>query len=317
MLAVHHHARGPALRREVDRGDIPHPHHGAAFGLDHHVFELVDIGQPGVGADIGDRVKALRLARRRLIVVGLDRCRHVARRNAARRHSRRVEPQPHRKDLAAEDVGRGDARHRVDQRLHDAGQIVRDRGTRQLVAGKPDIHDIGGLARRLDDDRVLGRGRDQVSDLLDLGHHFGQRLVGIEIELDVGGDRAGPLDRGRGQVIDPLGGRDRLRQGRGDKALHQIRVGAGIDCGDRDRRVRQLGVLPDWQPQHRPQPDQQDQQADNQRQHRPSDKDVGERHDLYLVRGVREVELALSALQGGEGEAEAGATTTIGTAGSV
>ena len=68
-----------------------------------------------------------------------------------------------------------------------------------------------------------GRGRDQVSDLLDLGHHLGQRLVGIEIELDVGGDRAGPLDRGRGQVIDPLGGRDRLRQGRGDKALHQIR----------------------------------------------------------------------------------------------
>ena len=279
-LAVHRHTRGPALRRKVDGGDVLEPHQRAVLALDHHLLELRYVGEAGIRADIGDREIAFRLARRRLVVVGLDRGRDVAGGDAARRHPHRIEPQPHREHLATEDVGRGDTRHRDQQWLHDPGQVIGDRRARQLVAGKADIHDGGRLARRLGDDRVLRAGREQIFDLLDLGHDLGQRLVGVEVQPDIGGDRAGALNRIRGQVVDAFGRRHRLRQGRGDKALHQVGRSAGIDRGDSDRRVRQLGKLPDRQPHHRPQSDQQDQEADDQRQHRAADEDVGERHDL-------------------------------------
>ncbi len=279
-LAVHRHARGPALRRQIDGGDVLKPHQRAVLALDHHLLELRCVVEPGVGGDVGDREIALRLARRRLVVVGLDRRGDIAGGDPARRHPHGIEPQPHREDLAAEDVGRGDAGDGDQERLHHPGQVIRDRRARQLVAGKADIHDRRGLAGGLGDDRVLRPVRDQVLDLLHLGHDLGQRLVGVEIEPDIGGDRAGALDRARGQVVDALGGRHRLRQRCGDEALHQVGRGAGIDRGDGDRRVRELRVLPDRQLHHRAQPDQEDQQADDQRQHRSADEDIGERHGL-------------------------------------
>ena len=182
VLPVHHDARSPALRREIDGGDVPHPHQSAAFGLDDHILELRDIGQPGVGADVGDREITLRLAGRRLVVVGLDRRGDIVGRDPARRHPHRIEPQPHRKGLAAENIGRGDAVDRVEQWLHHPCQIIRNRCTRYLVARKADIHYRRGLARRLDDNRVLRTGWQQIFNLLDFGHDFGQRLVRIEVE---------------------------------------------------------------------------------------------------------------------------------------
>ena len=47
------------------------------------------------------------------------------------------------------------------------------------------------LAGALDDDRVLGLGRQLAAHLLDLGQHLGQRDVGVGAELHVHADDAG------------------------------------------------------------------------------------------------------------------------------
>ena len=278
MLAVHLDARVPALCIEIDGGDVLHPHQRPVLRLDHHLRELLDVGEPGIGVDVGDREVAFGLPRRRLEVIGADRGGDIAGRNPARRHPRRVEPQPHGKGLPPEDVGRSDTIDRGEQRLHDPGQVIGDCGTRQFRAGEADIHDRRGLARRFDDDWVLRLFRKLELHLLDLGHDIGQRLARIVVEPDVGGDRAGSLDRGGGQVIDALRGRHRLRDRRGDEALHQIGRGAGVDRRHCNRRVRQLGVLANLQAGHRLETDQQDQQTDHQRQHRPANEDVGKGH---------------------------------------
>jgi len=109
VLAVHHDARGPALRAEIDLRDVLHTHQRAAGGLHDHALELIDIDEAGAGGDVGDGEEAFRLARRRLVVVGADRRGDVRGRDAARGHLRRVEPQPHGKGLAAENIRRGDA----------------------------------------------------------------------------------------------------------------------------------------------------------------------------------------------------------------
>ncbi len=258
LLAVHHDARVPVLRAEIDRRNVFEPYHGAARDLDHHAFELADVGQPGIGGNVRDGVESFRLTCRGLEVVGPDREVHVVSRDVVRRHPRRVEPQPHRKRLAAQYVGRGNALDGRQQRLHDPGQVVGDRRARQFVAGEPDIHDCGRLTRRFQDDRVERLLRHQVFDLLDLGHDVGQRLVRIVIELDVGCDGAGVLCRAGGQIVDPLRGRHSLLDRGRDKALDQIGRGARIGRRDGNRRVEEPRILPDRQRQHAHAADQQD-----------------------------------------------------------
>src|SRR5206468_8731969 len=132
-------------------------------------------------------------------------------------------------------------------RLHHARQIIRDRRSRELVAGETEIHYGRGLAGGLGHDRVVRFLRDQVFDRVHLGENFGQRLVRIEVQLDVDLDRAGALHGRRGDVVDALGGGDRLLDRGGDEALDQVGRRARIDGGDIDHRVRQFWILPDRQ----------------------------------------------------------------------
>ena len=259
-------------------GDVLHPNEAAVLRLDDHLLELIDVAQVGIGRDVGDDEIALGLAGRGLEVVGDDRGLDVVRRHAAARHLDRIEPQPHRKCLAAENIGRGHAVDRRQHRLHHARQVIRDRRTGQLFAGEAEIHHGRGLARRLGHDRIVGFLRDQVFDRIGLGENFGQRLVRIEIQLDVDLDRRGAEHRRRSDVVDAFGRSDRLLDRRGDEALDQIRGRAGIDGGDVDHRVRQLRILPDRQHRRRPQTDQEDQQADDDRKHRTLDEDIGYGH---------------------------------------
>ncbi len=221
----------------------------AAVGaLDHHALELVDVGQAGVGIDVGDREDSLWPGPAPTGSCWRGSPRHVGGGDAARRHCAGIEPQPHRKGLAAEDIGRGDAVDRRQQRLHDPGQVVGDRRGSTVrrcenpiymtaVVWPVDFRMTGSCACR----------RHQVFDLLHLGHDVGQRLARVVIQLDIGGDGAGALDRARGQVVDALGGRDRLLDRRRDKALDQVGRRAGIGGRDRDRRVEQPRILPDLQ----------------------------------------------------------------------
>ena len=274
-LAVEGDARVRALRRKFDGCDVLQAHEAAVLGLDDHALELVDIAQIGVGLDVGDDQKALGLAGGRLEVVRRDRRLHFIGRDVAPGHFHRIEPDAHRKGLPAEDVGGSHAVHRRQHGLDDARQIVRDRRSRQLLAGEAEIHHGRGLAGGLGDDRVVGFPRDQIFDRVHLGEHLGERLVRVEVQLDVDLDRAGALHRGRGDVVDALGGGDRLLDRRRDETRNQRRGRAGIGGGDGDHRVRQLRILADRQVGRRPQSDQQDQQADDDRQNRPLDEDIG------------------------------------------
>jgi hypothetical protein len=158
------------------------------------------------------------------------------------------------KGLAAQNIGGSHAVDGRKHRLHHARQIVRDRRSRQLFAGEAEIHHGRGLAGGLGHDRIVRFLRDQIFDRVHLGEHFGQRLVRIEIQLDVDLDRAGALHRRRGHVVDALGGGDRLLDRRGDEALDQVGRRAGIDGGDVDHRVRQFRILPDRQAGRGPKP---------------------------------------------------------------
>jgi hypothetical protein len=84
-----------------------------------------------------------------------------------------------------------------------------------------------------------------------------------------------PCTDDEGDVVDALGGGDRLLDRRGDEALNQVGRCARIDGGDVDHRVRQLRILPDRQYAGGPQTDQQDQQADDDRQDRTLDENIG------------------------------------------
>ena len=265
VLAIEGDAGVGALRRKFDGGDILHSHKTAVLGFDDHPFELVDVGKVGIGRNVGNDEKALGLARGRLEVVGGDRRRNVNRRNAAAGHPFRIEPQPHREGLPAQNVGGGDAVDGGQHRLHHARQIVRDRRSRQHFAGETEIHHRRGLAGGLGHDRIVGFLRNQVFDRVHLGEHFGQCLVRIEVQLDVDLDRAGAEHRGRRHVVDTFGGGDSLFDRRRDEALNEVSRGAGVRRGDVDHGIRQLRILPDWQAGRGLEPDQQDQQAHDHR----------------------------------------------------
>ena len=104
VLAVERNARIRALRGKFDGGDILDPHEAALLRLDDHAPELVKVTQVGVGRDVGDDEVTLGLTRGGLKVVGGDRQGDVERRHAEARHADRIEPQPHRKGLAAENI---------------------------------------------------------------------------------------------------------------------------------------------------------------------------------------------------------------------
>ena len=282
-LAVEGDARIRALRRKFDGGDILQPHEPAVLGLDDHALELIGIAQIGVGLDVGNDQIAFGLASGGLEIVRRDRRLHFIGRDVAPGHLHRIEPDPHRKSLPAENVGGGHAVDRRQHRLHHARQIIRDGGTRQFVAGKAEIHHGRGLAGGLGDDRVVGFLRDQIFDRVHLGEHLGERLVRVKIQLDVDLDRAGALHRRRGDVVDALGGGYRLLDRGRDKTLDQRRGRTGIRGGDVDHRVRQLWILPDREIRRRAKTDQQDQQADDDRQNRTLDEDIGKDHCWCLL----------------------------------
>ncbi len=277
-IAVHQHRDVGALRAEIDIRHVLEAYQCAVLRLDDHVPELIDGLEIGVGDHVGDREITFRLAGRGLIVVLQERACDIDRGHAARRHARRIEPHPHRIGLPAENVGGRDAVDRGQQRLDVARQIVRHRRGAELRRGEIDVHDAGGLPGRLDDDRVERVLRQQVADLVGLRHDVGHGGAGIVIELDVDRDGAVTEHRGRGQVVDAFGRRHGLFDRLGDEALHHLRRGARINGRHGDHRVFHLRVLPNRKVVERTQAQQQDQQADDDRQDRAADEQVGETH---------------------------------------
>ena len=265
-----------ALRSELDFRDVAEPHQRVAVGRDHQLPERLGAVERGqrVDADLG--VVAFDLAGRGGEVVGGERRSHVVRGHPERRHAGRVEPDAHGEGLAAENLGVGDAVDGLQARLDDAGQIVGDLGRGHHLRVERQVHEREALAGLLDHDRIVGVARQEAAHLIDLGQGVGHRPVGIGVETQIERDRRGVLLRGRDQRVDALGARHRLLDRGRDEALDDVGRGAGVGRGDGDRGVRGLGELPHLKPEGGHSADQQNEQADHGRQHRPADEEIGE-----------------------------------------
>ena len=126
LEAIEHRGGVGGLGPELDLGDVAKPHQRVAVGRDHQFAEglgAVERGQR-VDADLG--VVAFDLARGGGEVVGGERGAHVIRRHPKRGHPSGIEPDAHGEGLPAENLRVGDAVDRLQERLHDAGQIVGD-----------------------------------------------------------------------------------------------------------------------------------------------------------------------------------------------
>ena len=271
---------------EVDLADILNPYQGVALALDDEFAELIDRFGACVGGGIRDREGALHLTRSRLIIIGDDRRRDIGRRDVARGHPARIEPETHRERLLAKDFRLGHAGSGLQDRLHDTAQVIRDLRLSEGLAGEAQIERIDRITSLFRDDRIVGFARQLVFDLIDLGQNFGQRFVGVIIEDNIDRDRALALGRGRGDIVDSLRARDRLFERVGDEPLHQFCRSAGIACGHRDDGVLHLRILPQRYRQHRARADEQDQDTDDRRKDRSANKNIGERHGAQSLGSV-------------------------------
>ena len=108
-LAVHGSAGLGGSRTELDGADIAQAHQVGAIVADDQLTEVLDPGQVGVHLDIGQHVLPTHLARRRLVVVGPHRLRHVRCRHPAPGHLFAVQPQAHGQPLPTERLHLGHA----------------------------------------------------------------------------------------------------------------------------------------------------------------------------------------------------------------
>ena len=198
-------------------------------------------------------------------------------------HAVGLEPHPHREGAGAHDLGALHAGHRGQARLHHPHQVVGDLVVLQVLAGEGQVHGRDLVALLQLDHRVLGLGRQLAAQLVHLGRDLGQRLVGVVVQADVGLDDADAGRAARRDVVDALGAGDLAFQRRGDEALDQAGVGAEVGRADRDHRVLQFRVLAHVELGVRAHPQQQDEEADDDRQHGLLDEDVGEFHRVLRL----------------------------------
>ena len=271
---------------ELDLRNVAEAHQRVAVGRDHQLPERLGAVEGGqrIDADLG--IVALHLAGRGGEVVGGERRPDVVRGHSEGRHAGRIKPDAHGEGLSAENLSVGDAVDGLQARLDDAGQVVGDLGRGHHVRVERQVHERVALAGLLDHDRVVGVARQETAHLIDFGQGVGHRPVRIGVETQIERDRRLVLLRGRDERVDSLGARHRLLDRGGDEALDDIRGRAGIGRGDGDRGVRGLGKLSHLKPEGGHPADQQNEQADYARQHRPADEEIGEGvHRRFVMAG--------------------------------
>ena len=144
-LAVEPDVLVVGLGAEHDVRDLLEPDDVALLLLDHQLLEVLGRLEAGVRDEVDRHHRALRRPERREVVVGGQQVPHLGRRDPERRHPLGLQPDAHREDARAQDVGllhAGDGRQ---LRLHDARQVVGDLVLVELLRGKPDVH--GGELR--------------------------------------------------------------------------------------------------------------------------------------------------------------------------
>ena len=215
----------------------------------------------------------------RQVVVGGERLPHLRRADVERRHAIGLEPGAHGERAPAEDVGALHALDRRQARLHDADQVVGDLVVLEDRRAEAQVHRRELRVGRLDvDGGDLGLGRQIGAHLVHARADVGERVRGVEVELQADVDGREPLDALRLDVVDAVGGGDRALERRRDEAAHQIGAGADVGGAHRDGRALELGVLAHVERADRLQAGDDDHQVDDDREDRPADEDVGEFH---------------------------------------
>ncbi len=274
------------LGAEHDVGDLAQPDHHAAFVLDHELPEFFGRAQVGVRDEVHGHHRAFRPSERRQVVVPAERVAQRRRRDAERSHPIRLEPDTHRERAGAENLRALHAVDRAQLRLDDACEIVRDLIRIEIGRREPDVDGRELRVGRLHlDDWRLGLRRQVVADLRDLRLHLRERGVGVVVELQVHGDRADALRARRFHVVDAVGARDDALERRRDETADEVGVGADVRRRDLDDRDVAARVLPDAQRANRLHARNQNHEADDDRQHRPLDEEIGETHQLFSGRG--------------------------------
>ena len=130
------------------------------------------------------------------VVVGGERLAHLRRADVERRHAIGLEPGAHGEGAPAEDVGALHAVDRREARLHDADQVVGDLVVLEDRRAEAQVHRRELRVGRLDvDGRHLGLGRQIGAHLVDARADVGQRVGGVEVELEADVDGREALAR--------------------------------------------------------------------------------------------------------------------------
>ena len=265
------------LGAQLDVSDILQPHDGVIPLVNHQAPEVLGAVHIGVGSEIGLHQRTLGTADGGQVVVGRQ-CRPDLRgTDVQRRHVVRLEPDPHRKGARAEDFDPLYPRDRSQAWLNHASKVVGDLFWRQDPRPEAEIgrgeFRVGGLHT---DRRHLGLGRQVVAHLIDLGGDVGERLGGVIVELEPRSDDRDALQTLRLDIVNAFSCGYCSLERRRDEAAHQFGAGADIHGGDLHRGVFAERILAHAQRMPGAQPGDDDQQIDHCRQHRATDKQIGE-----------------------------------------
>ena len=262
-------------------GDVLQSDQRAVLLADDQPLEIVERAHVGGRRDVHLHQRAFGRARGGQVVVGGQRAPELRRRDVERRHAIRLEPGAQGERARAQDLGALHAGDRRQPRLHDPDQVVGDLVALEHVGGEAEIHPGDLRVGRLDLDRGHLRFRRQIgADLVHARADVGQRLGGVEVQLQPYVDGRQAEDALRLDVVDTVGGGDRALERSRDEAAHQVGVGADVDGPHAHGGALQLRILAHVQRADRLQPGDDDQHADDDRQHRPSQENVGELHGV-------------------------------------
>ncbi len=283
VLPAEGHIEVVVLGPQRHVGDVLQPHDRAVALRDHQVAELADRVKVGPGAQVDADHLPLAGAERGQVVVGGQRGGHVGRGDPVRRHPVRVEPGAQREQARAQDLRVLDALDRIQLRLDYPVQVVGDVVGGHRLAVEAQVHRIERFSDLRRQHRLLRLRRQLILDRVDLGRDVGQRAVGVVVQAQRRGDHRLPGEAVGRHVVDTLRLGDRGLQRLRDKARNRLGVRTVISGADGDHRVLRARVLVHCQAGQRAQPQHQDQQADDRRQHWAVNENIGEVLHVRLV----------------------------------
>jgi len=221
-VGTHEGGRAPLGGAVDDRADVAHADRCAGAHDDREIAERDRIDDAAGDAHEALGVPALDTAGGDLLVLPLQRGDDLRRRDAVGAQGGRVELDA---DLARRTADHAHAAHPrdgleplADDLLGEVGELAH----RSRLALHDDGHDRPVVRVEPDDHGLVDVARERAPDARDLALHLGLHLHHVDAEVELQADGGGALGGGRGDLLQPLGGVERLLDRLGDLALHHL-----------------------------------------------------------------------------------------------